>query len=342
MLETMVKLKHKPTLGRVRLSLDRKVTPFAVQKGERLNNAISRGIRNTFGLPAVVSCQEGMTKFCDDCYAASIEDIPSVMDKVWHNWMTFKPHLDNSDELLRLMEPMVAECVDEMVRLGVPEEEWIFRHLWDGDIPSYEFLEALMRLSASFPRVQFWVYTRSFGYVRQYLDNPIDAHGDVVILRNNFSLYLSVDEYNKHRLVELNLLGLEGTVDYAFCGDTFADTEKLARGLGMRPMLKCPEQTGRTDLVEWGTAETERGKRLGQGACAKCQYCVYGNGNVQFAVHPNRYGGEAMTEVYGVEDCNTCGDTGRWESIVEEAPTVLVDLGPCPDCDQSANWYEEG
>lgn len=39
------------------------------------------------------------------------------------------------------------------------------------------------------------------------------------------------------------------------------------------------------------------------------------------------------SEVYGAEDCNTCGDTGRWESTFEEEPTVLVDLGPCPDCD---------
>ena len=31
--------------------------------------------------------------------------------------------------------------------------------------------------------------------------------------------------------------------------------------------------------------------------------------------------------------CNTCGDTGKWESTIEEAPTVLVDLGPCPDCE---------
>jgi len=41
-----------------------------------------------------------------------------------------------------------------------------------------------------------------------------------------------------------------------------------------------------------------------------------------------------MSEVIeDAEDCNTCGDTGRWESTFEEAPTVLVDLGPCPDCE---------
>lgn len=33
-----------------------------------------------------------------------------------------------------------------------------------------------------------------------------------------------------------------------------------------------------------------------------------------------------------VIDCNTCGNTGRWETTLEDAPTTLVDLGPCPDC----------
>lgn len=32
------------------------------------------------------------------------------------------------------------------------------------------------------------------------------------------------------------------------------------------------------------------------------------------------------------EECNTCGDTGRWMSTTEDSPTELVDLGPCPDC----------
>jgi len=32
------------------------------------------------------------------------------------------------------------------------------------------------------------------------------------------------------------------------------------------------------------------------------------------------------------EGCNTCGGTGQWESTTEENPTVLLDLGPCPEC----------
>ena len=284
MVSTMVEIQRKTRLGRVRLSLDRKVTPYAVQKGDRLTNEISRGVRNTFGLPAVISCQEGMTKFCDDCYASSIEDMPSVMDKMWHNWMTINKVINSSDELLRLFEPMVAECIDDYQRLLVPRSKWIFRHLWDGDIPSVALLDALIRLADSFDDVQFWVYTRSFGYVREWLSSSKYAR----LLPDNFNLYLSVDQYNKDRLVELGLHKSDQQVQYAFCGNTFAETGVMAKELGLRPQLKCPEQTDRLSLVEWGKSATERGKRIGQGACSVCRWCVDGKGNVQFAVHPEQ------------------------------------------------------
>jgi hypothetical protein len=41
---------------------------------------------------------------------------------------------------------------------------------------------------------------------------------------------------------------------------------------------------------------------------------------------------DAWTHDPGDEECNTCGGTGRWESTLEDAPTTLVDLGPCPEC----------
>ena len=41
----------------------------------------------------------------------------------------------------------------------------------------------------------------------------------------------------------------------------------------------------------------------------------------------------AVEHVASLEaECNTCGGSGRWETTLEDAPTVLVDLGPCPDC----------
>jgi hypothetical protein len=33
------------------------------------------------------------------------------------------------------------------------------------------------------------------------------------------------------------------------------------------------------------------------------------------------------------EECNTCGDTGRWITTFEDEPDVLTDIGPCPDCE---------
>ena len=37
------------------------------------------------------------------------------------------------------------------------------------------------------------------------------------------------------------------------------------------------------------------------------------------------------------EECNTCGDSGRWETTLEDSPTTLIDLGPCPESDCPTN-----
>jgi DnaJ-class molecular chaperone len=37
------------------------------------------------------------------------------------------------------------------------------------------------------------------------------------------------------------------------------------------------------------------------------------------------------------EVCETCGGTGVWESTTEESPTVLINLGPCPECHREEN-----
>jgi DnaJ-class molecular chaperone len=33
------------------------------------------------------------------------------------------------------------------------------------------------------------------------------------------------------------------------------------------------------------------------------------------------------------DPCNTCGGTGKRETTLEDAPTTLVTLGSCPDCE---------
>lgn len=46
----------------------------------------------------------------------------------------------------------------------------------------------------------------------------------------------------------------------------------------------------------------------------------------------NHFYGQGVTPDDWDDDCNTCGGTRRWETTTEDSPTVLVDLGECPDC----------
>lgn len=47
------------------------------------------------------------------------------------------------------------------------------------------------------------------------------------------------------------------------------------------------------------------------------------------------------------DECNTCGGTGRWMTTLEEAPTELLDIGPCPEgCSQPTpddlmQWFSD-
>jgi len=40
-------------------------------------------------------------------------------------------------------------------------------------------------------------------------------------------------------------------------------------------------------------------------------------------------------------DCDVCDGSGRWETTFEEAPTDLVDIGPCPNCGNELKETEE-
>lgn len=70
-------------------------------------------------------------------------------------------------------------------------------------------------------------------------------------------------------------------------------------------------------------------------ACTKHQGHVVDDGDIRH---------EHKTSA-GYEPCNTCGNTGRWETTTDDSPTTLVDCGPCPDCSIGATrvsnfWYE--
>lgn len=58
------------------------------------------------------------------------------------------------------------------------------------------------------------------------------------------------------------------------------------------------------------------------------------NDSVSTAVTPVPAGRCPFEYEHPDEDaaCNTCGGTGKWETTLEDDPTTLVPLGPCPDC----------
>lgn len=60
---------------------------------------------------------------------------------------------------------------------------------------------------------------------------------------------------------------------------------------------------------------------------------IYGE-NWSYDFDVNEDGLYVRLDVWGEPDerCNTCDNTFRWETTTEDSPSVLVDLGPCPDC----------
>tara|TARA_R110000824_G_scaffold230264_2_gene417900 strand:- start:2036 stop:2812 length:777 start_codon:yes stop_codon:yes gene_type:complete len=253
----------------VKFAGDRKVTNHATQKGE-LGTAATVNDKNSFGLSA--SRCTNRTPFCDSCYAESTErQWPTVRNALEHNWEVIEPHLDNWSKLYDLLSVGVKESIEQKIKRNVPVDKWQFRWFWDGDIPSQAFAEAMRLIARNNPKVKFWVYTRCFQYAP-------------TLYADNLAVYLSTDMYNWQWAVKVK--SANPHVHYAFNGRDWAETQWVAELCEEPRGLKCPEQVGRVDLVEWSQETTKAGKYIGEGACAKCDYCTVGKGNVRFAINP--------------------------------------------------------
>mgnify|MGYP001209727197 CR=1 FL=1 len=240
----------------IEASMDRKVTPVAIQ---RPNGRWDPRIKNTYGLPAKYCTDR--TEFCDKhCYAEKIEKHrPSVRNLLERNWKWVEFHGSDYDALFKELSLLVGEAEHGFKRFDVPKENWVFRHFWDGDIPTNTFALAMLRVAREYPDIKFWVYTRNFDAV-QHLTGA-----------TNFQVYLSVDKYN--------LLDAKGCkqknpwVKLAFCGSTWAETREIASKFPReRRGPRCPELTGKVPLVNDGV-----------GACVDCGLCIKGVNNVRFA-----------------------------------------------------------
>jgi len=253
-----------------RLSTDRKTTPHArPRKGKGVNGA--EPLANAFGLPSGpdYSC-ENATEWCwpGTCYANKLEIFPGVRDLLAHNWSVYQENKPSSWALCCAMDDMLDNFEQACVKRRVAP---VFRWFWDGDIPSREFAMAMRKQAEERRHVQFWVYTRNFEAARNLL------------FQHNLTVYLSVDNCNVDAALEMHnryqaAFGLNKPIKYAFCADTWEETEDLAaRFEGERTGPRCPELTGKFPLVVWGKEGT------GRGACVECGMCLTGINNVRFS-----------------------------------------------------------
>lgn len=255
-----------PTL---KLSRDRKVSPVArYSSSKKMHEPL---IANSFGLPAgpKKSCPFA-TDFCVGCYADTLETaFPAVSRLVNHNFDLLSACGSNVGAMVDLLVPMVRQFVDETEKVNRKRSlnaPLVFRIHWDGDLFSAQYAHAWAEVIRRFPDVQFWLYTRSFGFVSAFEG------------LENVAVYLSVDAQNHEWAREV--AAAHPWVRFAFCGQTWDDTEILAKKVSGRNAPRCPELINKIPLVR---GEKENGA-IGMGACVECGLCIYGRNNVRFAV----------------------------------------------------------
>jgi len=217
------------------------------------------GVKNSFGLPAGISCP-GMTSICGKvCYAKKIERMPylkTVRDNLVHNWdaLSNASHFDMYVMLNDMIHDFKAECVKG--RRDIPK---VFRIHWDGDFFSDDYASAWAMTIQNHPDVQFWAYTRSFEFV------------PALVGLDNLALYLSADKDN----LEDAILTRKNNpwVKIALLTDTMDEGGMILKEITDRPGAKCPENIGAIELMT--------GKK---GACVSCGLCVKGKADVRFAI----------------------------------------------------------
>lgn len=244
--------------GTLTLSRDRKVSPRGTFQESR--NRWVPTVRNSFGLPAGVSCP-GRTEFCRSCYGVLSEQSAGVLPSLQRNFELLQ-EAGTEDRMVALLDDAVWTFDRAAKRTKLAEEDRVFRIHWDGDFFSLDYARAWRRVILSYPGIQFWVYTRSF-------TEELDV---VPILAGlpNLELYLSVDRYNRDRAAVV--LQQFPVVKAALC----ADVEANARALLPVRSVACPENVGRVGLMT-----------NGRGACVTCRLCPDGTANIRFlTTHP--------------------------------------------------------
>jgi hypothetical protein len=228
---------------------DRKTANLSSKDGKKSK------IKNAFSLPAGndFSCP-GATSFCQSiCYAGKLEKLyPSFRELVLRNWELLKDAF--MSEMFVLIDEMIIDFRADCDKWNAPKK---FRIHADGDFFNMDYVQAWATVIQLNPDIQFWAYTRS-DFAAEYLHNAQFP---------NLGLYFSGDPVNKVTAKEMEAKG----INVAFVATTFSEAKDEFAG------PRCPEQNGALPLID------KKG-----GACVTCGKCVFGRGNVLFAVKPKQ------------------------------------------------------
>jgi len=264
---------------------NRKLSPWMHQKKAGGHEA-EVVVKNSFG--TLSSECKWMTPFCEGCYAGAAEVYPNVHALLTHN--TDLTRGRSFDELVPLFDRLVHDVEVQMVKRGVPVGDRFYRPHWDGELDSFEELQAWDQVARYHPDMQVFLYTRGHMLVRTFIANCVPAP--------NLVVYLSVDRHNVDTARQVQQIDPKGWVKYAFCGDTWQETEEIAALFPkQRKGPRCPELTGKVPLIVWesdderATRRSDAEKagvkrvpdRVGKGACVECGMCPKGINNVRFA-----------------------------------------------------------
>ena len=229
-------------------------------KDRKVTNAVSPNgktptIANTFGLPSgkAYSCP-GATSVCEKiCYAGKLEKVfKGVKAVLLTNWEQLK---DASQEQ---MEALLYQMIDEFDKdCDKRNAERLFRIHWDGDFFSDTYTVAWSNVIKAFPKIQFWVYTRS------------DFAIPILTGIDNLALYFSTDDDNWQLASELKKTN---GVKLAYLANNFAMGKERMLSITVKSAIPCPENAKKLPLI------SEKGS-----ACVTCGQCVFARNDILFS-----------------------------------------------------------
>jgi hypothetical protein len=229
-------------------------------KDRKVTNAVSPNgktptIANTFGLPSgkAYSCP-GATSVCEKiCYAGKLEKVfKGVKAVLLTNWEQLK---DASQEQ---MEALLYQMIDEFDKdCDKRNAERLFRIHWDGDFFSDTYTVAWRNVIKAFPKIQFWVYTRS------------DFAIPILTGIDNLALYFSTDDDNWQLASELKK---STGVKLAYLANNFAMGKERMLSITVKSAIPCPENSKKLPLI------SDKGS-----ACVTCGQCVFARNDILFS-----------------------------------------------------------